>query len=85
MFSMRLKKDGDLNKVYDRILSYRDTLISEAVADENHPASRITVSKAKLEENIWIDKPTGKERSTFQISSNFLNNKRDADIDGATF
>ena len=85
MFSMRLKKDGDLNKVYDRILSYKQEFTSEAVADDEHPASRITISKAKLEENIWIDKGTGKDRSTFQISSNFLNRKRDADMDGATF
>ena len=52
MFSMRLKKDGDLNKVYDRILSYKQEFTSEAVADDEHPASRITISKAKLEENI---------------------------------
>ena len=84
MFSMRLKKDGDLNKVYDRILGYKEKFISEAAADEDHPASKVTVT-GQLEENIWIDKSTGKERSTFQISSNFLNEKRESDEDGIKF
>lgn len=84
MFSMRLKKDGDLNKVYDRILGYREKFTSEAVADDDHPASRITVT-GELEENIWLDKTTGAERSTFQISSNFLNEKKDGDEEGAKF
>lgn len=84
MFSMRLKRDGDLNKVYDKILSYREKLTSEAIADDDHPASRISVS-GKLEENIWIDKSSGAERSTFQISSNFLNDKKDGDEEGAKF
>ena len=84
MFSMRLKKDGDLNKVYDRILGYKEKFTSEAAADEDHPASKVTVT-GQLEENIWVDSSTGKERSTFQISSNFLNDKREGDEDGIKF
>ena len=85
MFSMRLKKDGELNKVYDRILSYKDKYTSAASAEDISQASRVTINGAQLEENIWIDKNSGEERSSFQVTSNFLNDRRDSDKDGATF
>lgn len=85
MFSMRLKKDGEPNKVYDRILGYKTKYTSAAAAEDISQASRITINGAQLEENIWIDKNSGEERSSFQITSNFLNDKRDGDKDGATF
>lgn len=85
MFSMRLKKDGEPNKIYDRILGYKDKLVSAAAADDINSASKITVTNGQLEENIWIDKSTNKPRSSFQIVSNFLNDKKDADKEGAIF
>ncbi len=84
MFSMQKKKDGSINPNYTRILGYRDSFVSAAIADENTAPSNITVSLGKIDENIYIDR-NGKERSTFQISSNFLNNKRPKDDEGATF
>lgn len=85
MFSMRLKKDGELNKIYDRIVGYKEKFISASAADDINSATKITITNGQLEENIWIDKATGSERSTFQITSNFLNEKKDADKEGATF
>lgn len=85
MFSMRLKQDGTPNKVYDRILGYKDKFTSAAAAEELSQASKVTINGAQLEENVWIDKNSGQERSSFQVSSNFLNDKRDGDKDGATF
>ena len=38
-----------------------------------------------MEENVWIDKSTGTERSGFQITGNFLNAKKNGEPDGATF
>lgn len=91
MFSMALKSDGTPNKVYERILSYKENLVSAAAADDERGivASRITISGelsgGKIQENFWIDQRTGEERSCFQINANFLNKKRDADKEGATF
>lgn len=85
MFSMRLKKDGNPNKVYDTILGYKNSLTSLAAAEDESNASKITISSARLEENIWIDSSSGTERSSYQISGNFINKKRDADKEGATF
>lgn len=85
MFSMRTKKDGTPNKVYDTILKYKTDFISAAAADDISEASRVTIPSAKLEENIWIDPKTGNERSSFQISGNFINKAKDDEKDGATF
>lgn len=85
MFSMRLKADGGQNMVYDRIAGYKEKFTSAAAAGSIAEASRVSIKGAKLEENIWIDKNTNTERSTFQISSNFLNAKRESDKEEAKF
>lgn len=85
MFSMRLKADGGLNQVYDRIMGYKEKFTSAAAAGSLAEASRVAVKGAKLEENIWIDKNSGQERSGFQISSNFLNLKKESDKEEAKF
>lgn len=79
----REKRDGGLNKVYDIIAGYKDSLISRAAAEKESQASKITVTGAMVE-NLWINK-NGDEVSNFQINANFLNNKRNSDKDGATF
>jgi hypothetical protein len=84
MFSMRLKKDGTENKVYNMIQSYKEDFTSRAAAEDINDASQVTVN-ASVEENIWIDQRTGKEVTGFQISSNFLKKKRDSDTESATF
>jgi hypothetical protein len=81
---MRLKKDGSLNKVYDKILEYKTLFTSKAAADNEAEASKVTIV-SKLEENIWIDPKTNNERTSFQVTGNFLNKKRDSDKEGATF
>lgn len=85
MFSMRLKNDGTANKLYDSILKYKTSLTSAAAAENISDASKITVNAGNLEENVWIDKSTGTERSGFQITGNFLNAKKNGEPDGATF
>lgn len=84
MFSMRLKKDNSPNKLYDIILGYKNNFTSAAAAEDISEASRVTVAAGKLTENVWVDN-TGKEHSSFQINSNFMNKKKDNDIEGATF
>jgi hypothetical protein len=83
MFSMRAKKDGSDNKIYDIIASYKDRLTSLAAADDESQASRVTVS-AKIEENPFVSKD-GQLVSTWQLTSNFINNKRDSDEEAAKF
>lgn len=84
MFSMRLKKDGELNKVYDIILGYKKAFTSLAAAEDPSEASRVSVSGGKLVENVWIDPSTGKERSNFQITTNFIK-KTNSETEEAKF
>lgn len=76
-FSMRLTKNGEQNKLYDRILGYRNQFTSLAACPENQPelASKVEVTSAELGENIWIDS-TGKPQSTFQINGKFMREAR---------
>jgi hypothetical protein len=83
MFSMRTKKDGSDNKIYDIIASYKDRLTSLAAADDESQASRVTVS-AKIEENPFVSKDR-QLVPTWQLTSNFINNKRDSDEEAAKF
>ena len=88
MFSMRLKKDGTENKVYDRILGYKNNLISAAAAETPAQASKITIAgkACNITENMWVDKTTGNVRTGgFSINSNFLNAKKDSDKEQAIF
>lgn len=82
MFSSRKKTDGGDNKNYDRILGYRDSLISIAASDRER-ASRVTVN-AEIRENTFISK-NGDEVNTYDISTNFINKKRESDKEGAYF
>lgn len=87
MFSMKLKSDGNPNQVYSRILSYKDTLISAAVAENIQQASKVTLSgkSCNIDENMWLDQKTGQVKTGFSVSCNFLNAKRDTDKEKATF
>jgi len=85
LFSMRKKTDGSLNKIYDRIIDYKENLISVAAADDESKASRVTISLGKIEENAWYDARTNIVRSGFQISTNFINEARKGDPEKATF
>ncbi len=85
-FSMKLKKDGTTNKIYDSIVKEKETLTSLAACPEDQPnlASRVRIN-GRLEENIWIDQSTKTPRTSFQISTSFLNSLRGEQDDEATF
>lgn len=86
LFSMKDKADGSgENQLYRKILGYRDQFTSIAAAENEEDASRVTISAAKLEENAWYDPKSGEVRSTYQISTNFINKAKDGDSEKATF
>lgn len=88
-FSMRLKSDGKtVSKLYEGIAGWKDKFTSLAVCPEGeeHLASKVVITTGKLEENIWIDPQKGEAHSTFQISTNFMNEPRgDKFEEGARF
>lgn len=85
MFSMRLKKDKTPNAVYDGIVRMKETFTSAAAAENPTQVSRVAITAGQLQENIWIDKTTNNPRSSFQISSNFINKAGKDDNEKATF
>lgn len=84
MFSMKLKKDGGPNKIYERILGYKNEFKSVAIVEDRSEATRVTVS-AKVSENSFYDERTNQIRSGYAIDSNFINKAKDADVEGAKF
>lgn len=84
MFAMKKKNDGTDNGIYKAIMETKEKFTSLAAAEEPSEASLVCV-RGKIEENIFIDNKTKAARSDFQISSNFLNKKREVDEIGATF
>lgn len=87
MFSMKLKKDGNPNKIYNSIVKLRDDFTSLAACPEDHPemASKVAVNSGRIEENIWVDPNSGEPRTGFQIGSNFLSKPREGMEQGARF
>lgn len=87
LFSFKKKDDGSDNKNYDRIKSYGEKFTSIAAAEDISQATKIYIggSVASLSENAFVSKNTGKIFSSFKISSNFLNEARNATTDSATF
>ena len=86
MFAMKYKKDGTANKIYAAIAKYKEEFTSLASCPEDHPemASKVAVSNARIEENIWIGQD-GEAKTGFQITSNFLNKPRGEFEMGSTF
>lgn len=85
LFSMKYKSDGTENQIYKKILGYRDQFTSIAAAEDEKDASRVTITGAKVEENAWYDAKANVVRSTYQISTNFINKAKDDDPEKATF
>lgn len=83
LFSSRHKKDGNLNANYDRIKGYADKLQSLGSVDNPKDASRVNVV-AKIAENAFAGKD-GRIINTWQLSTNFINDARNSDEEGATF
>lgn len=85
LFSMKKKSDGTPNKIYDRIIGYRENFVSVAAAEDESKASRVTVSLGKVEENAWFDARSNSVHSGFQLTANFINDARKGDPEKATF
>lgn len=78
LFSMELKSDGKVSKIYTGILEMRDKFTSLAALpdDEKDKASKVVITSGQLKENIWIDPNSGQVRTGFEIDSNFMNTPR---------
>lgn len=78
LFSMELKSDGKVSKIYTGILEMRDKFTSLAALpdDEKDKASKVVITSGQLKENIWVDSNSGQVRTGFEIDSNFMNAPR---------
>ena len=85
MFSMRLKKDGGKNVVYDGIVKMKENFTSLAAAETPSQASKVIINGGQLQENMWLDKTTNQLRTAFQISSNFMKKANPEDEEKAIF
>lgn len=84
MFSMRKKKDGTNNAVYDGIVKMGEDFISLASAETPSQASKVSITSGQLQENNWVDK-SGVLKSGFQIASNFMRTAKSEDEQAAKF
>lgn len=86
MFSMRYKKDGSPNRMYNTIVGYKDSLTSLASCPENKPelASKVAITGGRLRENIWLGRE-GNIRTGFEVEANFINPPRSDMDEGAHF
>lgn len=86
MFSMRNKKDGSPNRIYDNILNMRENFTSLAAAESPENASHVSISSGQLRESMYLDKSTNLPKTGgFQISSNFMNKAKSGEEQHATF
>lgn len=81
LFSMELKSDGKVSKIYTGILEMRDKFTSLAAfpddeKDKASKASKVVITSGQLKENIWVDPNSGQVRTGFEIDSNFMNAPR---------
>ena len=73
MFSMKLKKDGTPNQIYQRLVDVKDNFTSLAAVDGDMSAADfVKVGGARIGENIYLDQ-TGRVREITRITANFLN------------
>lgn len=89
MFSMEKKSDGvSPNANYARILGYANQFTSLSAVEDPAMASKVICQgqTCNLKENAYFDKAKNTlYQKGFQISGNFLNNKRDSDDEAARF
>lgn len=86
LFAMRHKSDGkELNTNYDRIMEYKDKLVSLGTVEKGseHLASKVSIT-GKIRENSFMSK-TGQLVNSWNIDTNFVNDQRATDEEGATF
>lgn len=85
MFSMKYKKDGSPNAIYESISKMKDNFISLSAAETPAQASKVLISGGQLQENMWLDKSTNQPKTSFQISTNFMKAAKPEDEERATF
>lgn len=86
LFASRHKKGTqELNVNYDRIMTYKDSLVSLGMVDkgEENKASKVVIP-AEIKENSFYGK-NGMLVNSWRLSSNFINFQRPSDEEGATF
>lgn len=88
LFANRHKKENgkpgqELNMLYDKYVEYANNLVSLGSADENHPASKVTLS-TEIRENNFMGK-NGKRVDSWKLSTNFINEARASDEESARF
>lgn len=77
------KPSSELNKLYDRYNEYVNTFIPVSLETDSTPATRIT-AKAAIRENSFLSK-TGTVINDWRLDTNFLNEARASDEEGAQF
>lgn len=83
---MRHKSNStELNTNYDRIVDYKENLISLGSCEKGKEnfASKVAIT-ASIRENTFYTK-TGEEVNDWRLSTNFVNNWRASDEEGARF
>lgn len=86
LFSMRHKKDSkELNSNYDRFKDYGENLIALASLEKGKEnfASKVNIA-AKIKENVFVSK-TGQVINGWKFETNFINEWRTGDEEGADF
>ena len=86
LFASRHKKGTtELNVNYDRLVSYKENLTSLGSVDkgEENLASKVAI-QAEIKENSFYGK-NGTLVNGWRLSTNFVNNQRSTDEEGATF
>lgn len=85
MMAMKLKKDGNPNPAYKRIVDYGEQFVSAAAAEDISKASRVRISGCKIKENPYVRADGSLLEKNFTIDGSFINKARDTDVDKATF
>lgn len=75
------------NQIFDKICKFPEQFHSLASLpdDRKDEASRVTVSNGKLQETVFLDEQTKKEKTGFRVTSNFLNAAKQTDKAEAKF
>lgn len=84
MFSMKTKRDGNINPIYASIESLPENFTSLAAAEDPTQATKVSIRGSRIGENNYLDK-NGINRHTFQINTNFVNKASQNDTEMATW
>lgn len=85
MMAMKLKKNGEANPAYQRIVDYGERFTSAAAAEDITKASRVRVTGCKLKENPYLRTDGSLLEKNFTIDGSFISKAGDSDEDQAIF